>query len=122
MTEKETDTRLEELNQQRWEDFENGIPEYNPSFPEEPVKTVPDGLDPISSEFFSYYRLERGHNPNARGRFTTTSSLSFHYFSEDAYESASEPKELYIVPDAIHIDLYDQVDKIPFDKIESFFK
>jgi fermentation-respiration switch protein FrsA (DUF1100 family) len=31
-------------------------------------------------------------------------------------------KELYSVPDAEHIDLYDQVDKIPFDKLESFFK
>ena len=33
-----------------------------------------------------------------------------------------EPKELYIVPDAEHIDLYDQVNKIPFDKLENFFK
>ena len=43
-------------------------------------------------------------------------------FSEKAYEKAAEPKELYIVPDAEHIDLYDQVDKIPFDKLENFFK
>lgn len=33
-----------------------------------------------------------------------------------------EPKELYVVPDAIHIDLYDRLDKIPFDKLENFFK
>ena len=43
-------------------------------------------------------------------------------YSEDAYVAAAEPKELYIVPDANHVDLYDQVDKIPFDKLESFFK
>lgn len=43
-------------------------------------------------------------------------------YSEDAYAAAAEPKELYIVPDANHVDLYDQVDKIPFDKLESFFK
>lgn len=43
-------------------------------------------------------------------------------YSEDAYADAAEPKELYIVPDANHVDLYDQVDKIPFDKLESFFK
>lgn len=43
-------------------------------------------------------------------------------FSEDAYAKAAEPKELYIVPDAIHIDLYDDKGKIPFDKFESFFK
>ncbi len=43
------------------------------------------------------------------------------YFSEDAYEMAAEPKELYIVPGARHIDLYDRTDMIPFDKLESFF-
>lgn len=32
-----------------------------------------------------------------------------------------EPKEKYIVKDAEHIDLYDRVDKIPFEKLESFF-
>ncbi|MNI83911.1 hypothetical protein D3C73_1407670 [compost metagenome] len=43
------------------------------------------------------------------------------YFSEDAYEMAAEPKELYVVPDAVHVDLYDKTDLIPFDKLESFF-
>ena len=43
------------------------------------------------------------------------------YFGEDAYKSASEPKELYIVPNAGHVDLYDKVDVIPFDKLNSFF-
>ncbi|MDE6970043.1 MAG: alpha/beta hydrolase, partial [Eubacterium sp.] len=44
------------------------------------------------------------------------------YYSEDAYQAASEPKELVIVPDADHVDLYDNMDKIPFDKIEQFFQ
>ena len=35
---------------------------------------------------------------------------------------AAEPKELYVVEDAEHIDLYDRVDRIPFDKLEAFFK
>jgi fermentation-respiration switch protein FrsA (DUF1100 family) len=43
------------------------------------------------------------------------------YFSEDAYVMAAEPKELYVVPDAGHVDLYDRTDLIPFDKLESFF-
>ena len=43
------------------------------------------------------------------------------YFSEDAYQEASEPKELYIVPGANHVDLYDRMDKIPFEKISEFF-
>nr|WP_321401524.1 alpha/beta hydrolase [uncultured Desulfobacter sp.] len=42
-------------------------------------------------------------------------------FSENAYKLAAEPKELYIVPDAGHVDLYDRVDVIPFDKLISFF-
>ncbi|BCD45971.1 alpha/beta hydrolase [Helicobacter suis] len=37
-------------------------------------------------------------------------------FSESAYKKAAEPKELYYVKGAGHVDLYDRVDKIPFDK------
>ncbi len=42
-------------------------------------------------------------------------------FSQDAYKRAAEPKELYIVPGAGHVDLYDRVNLIPFDKLEKFF-
>ena len=44
------------------------------------------------------------------------------FFSEEAYARAQEPKELYVVEDAEHIDLYDRTDRIPFDKIEAFLK
>ena len=44
------------------------------------------------------------------------------YFSEDAYKAAAEPKELIIIPKAVHVDLYDKVDIIPFNKLEEFFK
>lgn len=43
-------------------------------------------------------------------------------FSEDAYRRAAEPKELYIVPGAGHVDLYDRTTRIPFDKLERFFR
>ena len=43
-------------------------------------------------------------------------------FSEDAYKRAAEQKELYYVAGAGHVDLYDRVELIPFDKLESFFK
>ena len=43
-------------------------------------------------------------------------------FSEDAYKRAAEPKELYYVAGPGHVDLYDRVELIPFDKLESFFK
>ncbi|MBO3273714.1 alpha/beta hydrolase [Pseudomonas schmalbachii] len=43
-------------------------------------------------------------------------------FSEEAYRLAGEPKELYIVPGAGHVDLYDRVELIPFDKLTRFFR
>jgi fermentation-respiration switch protein FrsA (DUF1100 family) len=43
-------------------------------------------------------------------------------FSKEAYKLAAEPKELYIVPNAGHVDLYDKTDLIPFDKLEAFFR
>ena len=43
------------------------------------------------------------------------------YYSEDIYKMASDSKELVIVPGADHVDLYDRLDKIPFDKLTSFF-
>ncbi len=43
-------------------------------------------------------------------------------FSEEAYRLAAEPKELLVVPGAGHVDLYDRVKLIPFDKLTSFFR
>ncbi|WAI01551.1 alpha/beta hydrolase [Methanogenium organophilum] len=150
MTDDERAQTLVQLGEQRWNDFENGSPLLPDGFPSEPADSIPEGLDPITSEFFEYYGMKRGHHPNAGAAFTVTSSMSFmnfplmnyietisprpilfiigenahsRYFSEDAYEMAAEPKELVIVPGARHIDLYDGGDNnyIPFDKLESFF-
>lgn len=150
-TKEQLDQMKDALGEQRWKDFENGQPRYIPSFPETPypdVDSLPE-TDPITNEWNRFYAVPRGHHPNARGGFTTTSNIAMmnwfaldyikeisprpillvagdhahsRAFSEKVYEMAAEPKELYIVPDAEHIDLYDQVDKIPFDKLESFFK
>lgn len=151
LTKEQIDQMKHQLAEQRWSDFEQGQPEYIPSFPETPypsVEALPE-TDLITNEWNRFYAVPRGHHPNARGGFTTTSNLAMmqfkcldyideisprpilfvagdhahsRSFSEKAYEKAAEPKELYIVPDAEHIDLYDQVDKIPFDKLENFFK
>ncbi len=43
------------------------------------------------------------------------------YFSEDAYKAAAGPKELVIIPNAVHVDLYDKLDVIPFDRLTAFF-
>ncbi len=137
-----------ELAEQRWTDFEKGYPEYNPTFPETPYDVLPE-TDPITNEWNRFYATCRGHHPNASGGFTTTSNLAMMQFkcldyieeisprpilfitgteahskgfSEAAYEKALEPKELYTVKGAEHIDLYDRVDMIPFDRLETFFK
>lgn len=139
---------LKNLGEQRWKDFENGLNEVAPGFPSEAQESIPEGLDPITSEFFEFYAMKRGFHKNAPAAFTITSQMAFinfpllnyieeisprpilfiigenahsRYFSEEAYENASEPKELYIVPNARHIDLYDDTTKIPFDKLEEFF-
>lgn len=148
MTDEQRNQTLDQLGEQRWKDFENGEPQLAPAFPSEPVDTIPEGLDPIGREFFEYYATRRGHHPNSIGAFTITSAMAFmnfplmnyiksisprpilfvigehahsRYFSEDAYELAAEPKELYVVPNAGHVDLYDRTDLIPFGKLESFF-
>lgn len=54
--------------------------------------------------------------------FITGAEAHSREFSEDAYCRAAEPKELYIVPGAGHVDLYDRTSLIPFDKLETFFK
>ena len=41
---------------------------------------------------------------------------------ENAHSRAAEPKELYLVPDAGHVDLYDRTGLIPFGKLETFFR
>lgn len=151
LTSEERKALLDQLGEQRWIDFENGNPEYIPSFPEKTDTDIPEELDPMSAEFYSYYGLKRGHHPNATGNFTTTSQLPFMNYNlldhldtisprpvlmfagenaltrgltEGIYAQLGEAKgnELYIVPDANHVDLYDDVSKIPFDKIEQFFK
>ena len=45
------------------------------------------------------------------------------YFSEDVFKKLTgDNKELLIVPGAVHTDLYDHTDVIPFDRIESFYR
>ena len=148
MDEKAVQETKERLSRQRWIDAENGYPEYVPSFPEQPIDEVPADMPEPAAEWFRFYALRRGHHPSARGGFTTTSDLSMmnfrlldfiheisprpilfvvgdrahsRFFSEDAYAAAAEPKEMYVVDDAEHIDLYDRMDRIPFDKLTDFF-
>ncbi|WFS61920.1 alpha/beta hydrolase [Pseudodesulfovibrio thermohalotolerans] len=148
MTAEQRTQMLTELGEQRWKDFENGTPMLPEGFPTVAADSIPEGLDPIMSEFWEYYAMPRGHHPRAQAAFTMTSNMAFvnfqlmtfvtdiaprpilfimgekahsRYFTEDVYKLAGEPKELVIIPGARHIDLYDRVDMIPFDKLEDFF-
>ncbi|HEX8225385.1 MAG TPA: alpha/beta hydrolase [Allosphingosinicella sp.] len=53
--------------------------------------------------------------------FITGDAAHSREFSEDAFRRAAEPKELHVVPGAGHVDLYDRVNLIPFDKLAAFF-
>ena len=54
--------------------------------------------------------------------FITGSEAHSREFSEEAYKLAGQPKDLVIVPGAGHVDLYDRVNLIPFDKLTVFFR
>ena len=140
---------LEQLGQQRWKDAEQGT--YAASTNNLPEK-LKGNEPPFVADYFNYYKTARGFHPrsiNSNGAWTATNAWSFmnmplltyikeisprpvlliagenahsRYFSEDAYKAATEPKELIIIPNADHVDLYDKVDIIPFDKLETFFK
>lgn len=137
---------LEQLGQQRWKDAENGAPAYGPLSNE-----LKGGEPQFMVDYHDYYRTPRGFHPraiNSNGSWTVTNPLSFmnmpiltyiteisprpilfihgenahsRYFSETAYAAASQPKELLIIEGASHVDLYDRMDRIPFDAMTEFF-
>ena len=138
---------LEQLSRQRWEDAANGKPAYQPAYNTPPKGGEPQFM----VDYHDYYGTPRGYHPravNSGNAWTMTTPLSFmnmpilsyiaeisprpilfihgekahsRYFSETAYAAAAQPKELLIIPGASHVDLYDRMDKIPFDAIAAFF-
>lgn len=135
---------LAEIAEQRWKEAEGGEKRIRFGTPEQ----LPSDANDVQKEFYDYYHNpKRGQHCRYQGtRYTSMASLmNFYpfamikdisphpvlfiagekahsrYFSEDAYKQACEPKELYVVPNANHVDLYDQIQKIPFDKITDFF-
>ncbi|MNX78732.1 Alpha/beta hydrolase family protein [compost metagenome] len=137
---------LAQLSQQRWVDAEKGTPAYQP-----PYNVLKGGEAQFLVDYHDYYMTPRGRHPravNSGNAWTMTTPLSFmnmpiltyiqeiaprpilfihgelahsRYFSETAYAAAAQPKELMIIPGATHIDLYDRLDVIPFDKLAAFF-
>ncbi|MGI8387623.1 alpha/beta hydrolase [Robertmurraya sp. P23] len=144
MTEEERINALEEAAEQRWVEFESGQIKYSPG---SAVELKPS-QQAAALEFSEYYGTPRGYHPRSMPySMTSTGALMnffpfaqietissrpllfiagenahSRYYSEDAYKLAGEPKELYIVPGAGHVDLYDRMEYIPFKKLDSFFK
>lgn len=137
-----------QLNAQRTEDARNGSYALAGGVVDPLLVDAPQFL----KDYHSYYKTERGYHKrslNSNNGWNKTSSLSFinmpilsysdeirsavlmlhgekahsRYFSEDAFKKLKGGnKELLIIPDASHVDLYDNLNVIPFDRIERFFR
>ena len=143
----ERQANRENLNRQRTADYKAGTYARAGGVPDD-VSQMPQFV----KDYYTYYKTERGYHKrslNSNAGWNTTSALSFmnmpilcysaeiknpvlmihgekahsRYFSEDAFKKLTgDNKELMIIPGANHIDLYDNLDAIPFDKIENFFR
>lgn len=136
------------MNAQRTEDYRSGSYARAGGV----VDPLPEDAPDFVRDYYAYYKTPRGYHErslNSNDGWNVTSSLSFlnmpilqysdeirsavlvvhgekaHscYFSRDAFAKLrGENKELMIIPGAVHTDLYDRKDIIPFDKLESFFR
>lgn len=139
---------LDEIGRQRTAEYDGAARKDIRALPEKVDENTPK----FAIDFLDYYdNPKRGQHPNSTGYYSYTSlapMMNFFpftqietisprpllfivgenavskYFSEDAYEKAAEPKELFVVPGATHVDLYDQPEylKITLPKLDTFFK
>ena len=148
MSEEDRYKLKEKLNAQRTKDFATGTYTPEAGLPDQLTGNEPQFV----KDYYNYYKTPRGYHKRSKNSNTgwnMTYALSFinmpiltrsneiktpvlmihgekahsRYFSEDAFKNLTgDNKELMIIPNANHTDLYDQTDKIPFDKITSFFR
>ncbi|MCH4033735.1 MAG: alpha/beta hydrolase [Lachnospiraceae bacterium] len=147
MTEDDRYKLREQLNAQRTEDYRTGTYQLAGGLPEE----APEDAPFFVKDYVAYYKHRAYHKRslNSNGGWNITSSLSFlnmplhcyaseirnavlmihgdkaHscYFTKDAFKKLKgDNKELLLIPGAVHTDLYDNLDVIPFDRIEAFFR
>lgn len=135
------------ISDQRTIDYKNGYYKRVGGVPD----NLPADAPWFVKDYYNYYKTTRGYHPrslNSNGGWNVTSAMGLisdpilqnlsevqsavlvihgekahsRYFSEDAFKRLKgDNKELLIVPGATHTDLYDQTDKIPFDKMADFF-
>ncbi len=137
-----------QLNAQRIEDYKSGSYKRGGGV----VDPLPNDAPQFVKDYYDYYKTQRGYHKrslNSNDGWNVTGCMSFinqpilafaneiksavllihgekahsRYFSEDAFKYLKgDNKELMIIPNANHTDLYDKTDIIPFDKLEQFFK
>lgn len=135
------------LNAQRIIDYKNGRYELGGGV----ADPLPDDAPFFVKDYYDYYKTSRGYHIrslNSNGGWNKIGCMSFlnqpilcyseeirsavllihgekaHscYFSKDAFQRLKgDNKELLIIPEAVHTDLYDNMDVIPFEKMEKFF-
>ena len=135
------------MNAQRTQDYKNETYALAGGV----VDPLPEDAPQFVKDYYAYYKTPRGYHPrslNSNNGWNVTSSLSFmnmpilqysheirsavllvhgekahsRYFSETAYQKLTgDNKELMLIPGANHVDLYDNMDMIPFEKLRSFF-
>lgn len=136
------------LNTQRTEDYKSGSYALAGGV----VDPLPEDAPQFVKDYYNYYKTQRGYHPrslNSNNGWNVTSSLSFMnmpilqyaseirsavllvhgekahscYFSKSVYEKLTrDNKELMLIPNANHVDLYDNLSVIPFEKLKSFFE
>ena len=136
------------MNAQRTRDYQNGTYALAGGV----VDPLPEDAPQFVKDYYDYYKTGRGYHPrslNSNNGWNVTSSLSFMnmpilqysqeirsavllvhgekahscYFSKDAFKKLTgDNKELLLIPGASHVDLYDRLDVIPFEKIKNFFQ
>ncbi len=136
------------LNAQRLTDRRNGAYALGGGV----ADPLPEDAPFFVKDYYDYYKTRRGYHPrslNSNGGWNVTGCMSFlnqpllayageirsavlvmhgekaHscYFSRDAFAKLTgDNKELLLIPDAVHTDLYDRTDIIPFEKLARFFR
>ena len=138
---------LDEVGKQRTKEFRGEVRKDIAAIPEK----LSDSDTENTREFFDYYRTSRGGHPNSTTSYSFTSlapMMNFFsfaqietisprpilmivgeravsaYFSEDAYKLAKEPKEIFVVPGASHVDLYDRPKYVEqsLKKLDEFYR
>ncbi len=146
-TREQRQAMLRDVAEQRWADVDSGRPALTPNG----NMGWPDEMDPVTAEFASFYSTPRGYHPNAIAAHSVTSAATLVNFAindrvaeieapvmlvtgdaahskpfadeavERCHAGGKDDVELVVVSDCNHVDLYDDVEKIPFARLAEFF-